>query len=171
MPRTLSEKPPNTEALMQRVAPLLDAGDAQRALDLIGSKPTDSFLQNARGVCLMRLGRVREAIDLYRDIVLHGDALNLDLAQPAIFLTNFATALLLDRNVTGCRSALSELRQDDHPSVVRLLEFIGRWKKGLSWWHRFLFITYGEVRRPVVVDFPPGELVFPGARLAAQPAC
>lgn len=154
--------------LLERVARLLDDGQAPQALGLLGSLPAGNpYVENARGVCLMRAGRVRDAIALYQGLAMHGSELSLDLTQPTAFLTNFATALLLDKNVQGCRSVLFEMRQDGHPSVVRLRGALDRWKKGLGWWNRFLFSVYGDVEQPIVLDFPPGELVIPNSSAPA----
>lgn len=145
--------------LMQSVARLLDDNHPDQALRALDShRDTDPMLVDARGVCLMRLGRIREAITLYRKLVLADNDVTFDLRQPTTFLTNFATALLLDRNVRGCLDLLFQIGDEGHPTVLRLREALRRWKAGLSRWHRLLLTVYGEVKRPIVLGFPPGEL-------------
>jgi hypothetical protein len=127
---------------------------------LHSSKKDDSYLLNAQGVCLLRAGDHRAAIDLYRSLVL-GDSLNVDPELPPQFVTNFATALLLTANVHGCQSMLKEIGNDSHPSVARLNDLIARWRQRMGWWGRFQFSVYGTMKEPIELDGPPGELVAP----------
>ncbi len=147
--------------LLEAVA-LLRRGDPQGALALLGSRrPGDLLFDNARGVCLMRLGRARSPIGVYQQLVLHPGSINLRLDVPPVLVTNFATALLLEGNVTGCSVILRELGDDVHPAVVRLRAAIDRWRSQLGWWERLQFSLYGAAKRPVDLGTEVGELLLP----------
>jgi len=157
--------PKHTEAhgLLRRIQAALDAGDPQGALSLIDTRHSgDRYLDNARGVCLLRLGRLRPAVELYRRIVLAEGSMELRPGLPVVIATNYATALLLEQNVDGCLALLRQLHQDEHPSVLRLRDTVERWREGLGRWERLQFRLYGIMKRPIVLDGLPGELVLPG---------
>lgn len=155
-------KPPKTTSLLLLVAECLTAGDPAAALALIGQRPTgERYVENARGVCLLRLGRASEAVDLYRELLVDRDSLILDLEAPPAFLVNFATALLLSGNIDGCRSTLEELKRDADPDVIALRAAMAKWRSDQGWWAKMKFALSGTVAKPVVLDFPPGALAYP----------
>jgi len=150
---------------------LLEAGDAEAALALLDPKACeDPFLENARGVCLMRLGRSTAAVDLYRTLLVEGDTVSLKPDLPAAFLINYATALLLEQNVAGCLGTLAELMRDEDPMVQALRAAVQRWRRELGWWGRMLLSITGVVRKPLSLDFPPGKVVRPGSDVPTQAA-
>ena len=72
---------------------------------------------------------------------------------------NYATALLLARNVSGCVALLKEVNQEQVAYVGKLRAAIERWRRSLGWWRRLAFDWYGaEPSKPVTLDFQPGEL-------------
>ena len=148
--------------LLHRVASALDAGRPDQALEFLRSiSADDPLLKNARGVCLLRLGRPLEALVIFRGLALDSDGFTIDPDQPTTFVTNLATALCLSGNVSGALSMLHELRRPDDAGVVRLRAEIARWRASFTRLERLRFWMYRSAPRPVSLVAPPGELVFP----------
>jgi hypothetical protein len=140
------------------VATLLAAGQPAQALAAVeGSGLRSPWTDNARGVCLLRLGRPAAAVEVLRNLVFDrsGFAVRAD-AHPA-HQANYATALLLDGNTDGFFGILSGIRDRTHPAVARLDDAVRRWKAGMTWgqWVRSFV---GSPARPLTLDFPPGEI-------------
>jgi hypothetical protein len=155
-----SRTPKTTEVakLLSRVSVMLGENRPEDALDLITSTKTGSpWVSNAVGVCQMRLGNNDQAMEIFRRLALRPGGLILNTDVPAVFLTNFATALLASQNITGCVSALAQLDKNTHPTVKTLHDAIKRWKSGLSWWRRIMY-RFGAKSASIQIDFPLGEL-------------
>lgn len=145
--------------LMDRVGDLLREGQPRKGLDLLARSGVGSpWAANATGVCLLRLGDTRRAIELFRGLVLGQGGLVLRWDVPTEFKTNFATALLMDGNVPGCTSVLAEVRGDDHPAVRKLRAPIRRWQEGMSLWEKVCWHFGSPPDRPVELGFEPGDL-------------
>lgn len=142
--------------LLTRVDALLTEDRPGEALALL--PPNDSpWVRNARGVCLLRLGRPAEAIEALRDLVFDrtGFAVRRD-ADPA-FQANYATALLLDGNADGFWSILGGIGDRAHPAVARLDDAVRRWKGGMTFGQR-VASALGVGGPRFALDFPPGDL-------------
>lgn len=149
---------PNMQRAIQQIA----AGKYQRALELLTPAQRDDRTRNTRGVCLIRLGRIEDAIRLFRELVLQGGCTWTRPDLPTVYKTNFATALLLGGHSDGCMDILRDLKDENHPSVLRLQAAVKQWTKTLSWWQRLNW-WLGKIapsNRPVTLDFPPGDFDF-----------
>ena len=104
---------------------------------------------------------MRAAVELFQRLLLESDSLVLRSDCPVPFVTNYATALLLEGNVRGASVVLHELRREAHPAARRLRDAVASWRGRLSWWARLQYSLYGVVSVPITLDFPPGELCFP----------
>lgn len=111
----------------------------------------------------MRLGRAADAVQLYRSFVLERSTSWMRAELPVIYRTNFVTALLLSQVPLGAQNTLHEIREIDHPSVVRLRETFDRWKRSLSLWQRLGWTIGLPPNVPIELDFTPGEFVDPPA--------
>jgi hypothetical protein len=140
---------------LTRVSELLDRGKPDSALSLLPAGGTP-WLRNARGVCLMRLGRPSQAVDALRELVFEpvGHAVRAD-AHPA-HLMNYATALLLDGNSDSFWGIFRSARDRSHPAVVRVEASVWRWRARLSFTQRAMVALGGGPR--LVLDIPPGEV-------------
>src|SRR5262245_17279594 len=99
----VAPKPPEIADLLGKVGQLLGEGQPGKALDLIArAKVNSPWATNALGVCQLRLGNVRLAVDVFRGLVLAAGGILLRNNVPAAFKTNYATALLLADNLGGC---------------------------------------------------------------------
>lgn len=137
---------------------LLDEGRLDEAIVLVRSRGSSApAMQNAYGVCLMRLGQVESAVRVYRSLVLNGGGLLMRQNVPTKWKTNFATALLLSGRGSGCWSVLDEIADETDPGVQRLREAIQKSRSGQSSWQKFVDWLRGY-ERPVSLDFLPGDI-------------
>ena len=144
---------------LEEVKRLLEQNKPQRALEAIGTAGAfDPELANAKAVCLLRLGDAHAAVDILRPLVLQHDSVVVRSGVPQVCLCNFATALLLDRNVNGCRNVLSDIQDKQHPIVRRLEQAIDEWFRSLSIWQRLNWHLGGCPNKPVTLNSAPGLL-------------
>ncbi len=159
--KTASDRPAavGDAAVMARVGQLLDAGrpDEARAY-ILRHKPIDPVLNNALGVCLLRLGQTEAAMKLFRGMAIGPGGVSLRSDVPDVVKTNFATSLLLMGEVAGCQSALSEVHDANDPNARRLNEAVRKWIRGLSLLQKLSWYCGGQVKKPVTLDFPPGAI-------------
>lgn len=151
-------RPQEIIELLDKVSGTLDAGHPQKALELLQrSKVRSPWVANAMAVCLLRLGDTKRAIEMLKGLVVtSGVCFRTDV--PPVFLTNFATALLMDHNISGSISALSNVRDEENPAVQRLRGAIRKWKAGLSLWQKIRWYWGDTPGGPVELGFPPGEI-------------
>jgi hypothetical protein len=115
-------------------------------------------LSNAYGVCLMRAGELDKAVDVFQGLCL-SSSVCFKLDASALCLANYATALLLKGNVSGCVGVLRQARNQAHPAVRRLLDAIARWRSSLSWVERLRMVTSGRLlEKPVDLGREPGDV-------------
>lgn len=144
--------------LLIRMEALLQAGEPQKAVDLIArTKLRSPWLTNALGVCQLRLGNAQGALELFRRLVLAPSGLMIREDAPTVFKTNFAAALLAAGDVGGCLRALAQTAED-HPAVGKLKAAIQHWKKSLTFREKLDWYLGGQPARPVALDFAPGDL-------------
>ena len=146
---------------MQPIHQAIAAERYEKALKLATSAGHIPDVRNAKGVCLLRLGRFEEAVAVYRELVVNPGTTSMRPGVPTVYKTNFATALLLAGNVSGCQQTLDEMAEEQHPTVQRLRTAIQRWQKSLSLWQKINWRVGGiePGNRPATIDFTPGELV------------
>ncbi len=149
---------PEHDDLHKNVALLLQAGSPEQALQLISkSKIKSAWVKNATGVCQLRLGNAQVAIDIYRSFLIDG-GIFLRAEAPVVYKINFAVALLLNENLPGFYSVLSELRAEEHPTVQKLRAAVNTWKKKLSLWQKLKLVCGNDPNVPIQLGFSPGEL-------------
>jgi hypothetical protein len=137
---------------------LLEANRLDEALK-VARAHSDAPTRNALGVCLMRMGRSEEAVRIYRTLILDSTGLFFRDQVPTVFKTNFAFALMLSGRIEGGINILTELKDDEHPSVQPLRLVVDQWKAKLSFTQKLLLKLGIEPNCPVRLDFPPGELL------------
>jgi hypothetical protein len=152
-------KPAEVADVLAKVERQLQEGEVIRALEAIGrARISSPWLANAAGVCQLRLGNTQTAVDQFRALVLASGGLILREDVPTAFKTNYATALLASGNLSGGIRVLEEIRDEDNPLVERLRSAIHDWKKSLTMWQTVTWYLGGEPPRPLVLDFPLGDL-------------
>lgn len=144
---------------LQEVRPLLEEHEFRDLKSALEAPHFDQErLRHVWGVCMMRQGKIEEALRLFRSqVVGRGLCLRED-ARPE-FKLNFATAMLLDSNVEGCVEVLGELDEckDVAGAVARLRQCIQKWKQSLSWGDK-LRTWFGGSVRAIQLDFRAGEI-------------
>lgn len=145
--------------LLGEVSRLLNDYQAATAISLLARTDLKSpWVTNARGVCELRLGYPAQAVETLRGLVLGsvGAALRDDV--PLVFKTNYAAAQLANGNVTMCLDALAQIRDESNPAVQKLRAAIRQWSAGLTFWQKINWWLGGQPDRPVVLNFPVGDL-------------
>jgi hypothetical protein len=166
---TMHRNPEKVSDVLALVQTLLDVGKPKEAVELLRKYGMGSSeLSNAYGVALMRAGEAVKAVEVYRRVCLDVSGVCLKAKLPTVLKANYATALLLAKNVSGCLVLLREIAQEQDPYMQKLRAAIDRWRRSLSWWERLAFDWYGaDPDKPVPLDFQPGELV---VKCALRPA-
>jgi len=142
--------------LLSRIARFLGAGAAENALAAL-PESRSPWVRNARGVCLLRLGRPAQAVEVLRSLVFSRSGLSVRPNAHPVFLANYATALLQDGNSDGFHSILGSVRDRNHPAVARLDDAVRRWKAKMTFW-QWIASIFGVGGPSLAIDFPPGEL-------------
>jgi hypothetical protein len=101
----------------QRFTAIIEQGDCNQALQSSHATGRGNSSQHDKAVCLMRLGRFAEAVDILRKLVLNHNCVCLRNDIPLVYKTNFATALLLSGRPGGCQSLLAELKVETNPAA------------------------------------------------------
>lgn len=143
----------------RRAIQMANNGDCKAALQLLRPQGHDPETMNATGVCLLRLGKIGEAVVLYRGMVMKPGCTWLRPEVPTLYKINYATALLLNGTPAGCLSVLNEIRDPDHPTVQRLFGAIKKWEATLPFWRRWDW-RISRIEPPrcqVPLGFTPGE--------------
>jgi hypothetical protein len=145
---------------MDSVRQLLEAGRTAEARDVVlGIKARTPELQNALGVCWLRLGETAKAIDLYRTMVLVDGGVCFRPNAPDNAVINYATALLLAGNMAGCEATLDANRQVNGSGAARLREAIANWKRSLGVFRRLMLVLgSGDPGARVPLEHPLGEI-------------
>jgi Flp pilus assembly protein TadD len=153
------EHPYDVAEVLRKVERLLEEGQPENALKTISHARVQApWVSNAIGVCLLRKGEAEEAARLFRGLTLANGGVAVRGDVPTVFATNFATALLLSNNLSGCESILHEIKDKTHPAVEQLETAIRKWRSGLSLWQKLrMFFGEAPAQNPVL-DFPPGHL-------------
>ncbi|MEI7837442.1 MAG: hypothetical protein WCK05_13670 [Planctomycetota bacterium] len=150
--------PLKTIRTLDEARQLIKEGKPQDALDMLARHPEGGpEILNMRGVCLLRTGKASKALDLFRPLVFPG-GFCLDTSAPLIYLTNYATALLLVGNVLIACETIAQVPDQRHEAVLRLRGALARWKNGLNFFRRILLPLglYPDV--PVELDSPIGDI-------------
>lgn len=130
----------------------------QSAIEILSSAGQSPAILNLRGVCLLRIGSVQTALQVYRSYVLQTGGAWTRTDVPVSHVLNFATALLLSGHPAGCLEVLGSLAQQDHPMCDQLQHAIRTWGQSLPLWQRLNW-RFGKIEPDdpkVPIDFVPG---------------
>ncbi len=149
----------DTRGVLERAQALLDEARPEAALKLLPSvAPESPALMNARGVCLLRMGRRHDALRLFREIAMPAGSFSVPNGTPTVFQVNYATALLLAGSLPAAMEMIEEIPDKTHPALVQLAGAVRRWKRSLPWWSRMLLAVGLYPDAGPALDFPPGSL-------------
>ena len=130
----------------------------QSAIEILSSAGQSPAVLNLRGVCLVRIGSVQTALQVYRSYVLQTGGAWTRTDVPVSHALNFATALLLSGHPAGCLEVLGSLAQRNHPMIDQLQHAIRTWGQSLPLWQRLNW-RFGKIEpndTKVPIDFVPG---------------
>jgi len=118
---------------LQHIRELLDHDRPGEALDFITHSGNDSpEMENARGVCLLRLGRFDEAIAVLQEVTFQGLP-GIPPHTPVLFQVNFAFAMLrANRDKGGALLISDRLQGSEHPEAAKLKAAVRQWKESLG---------------------------------------
>lgn len=150
---------PSRWTIMKQIREEASAGHYGQALEIArGDAAQNPLVANAMGVCLLRMGRISEAVAVYRALLLTPGATTMRPDRPLYFKLNYATALLLWGQPEACLEVLQDIEAESD-TAERLREAIKRWETGLSfgqkldWWIN----RVAPPGRRIMVDFAPGD--------------
>jgi hypothetical protein len=147
-----------TRTTLDHVRDLLDRNRSEEALSFLDRHgPETPEVENARAVCLLRLGRLSDAIAILRDITFRGH-MNIPDDTPLRFQLNFATAMLMINFKDGAMAVMDRLKRQTDPQAVQLREAIDRWRESLGLIGRLGCCVGLYPRQPVELGFPPGRV-------------
>jgi hypothetical protein len=150
---------PDVANLLERAKSLLQEQCPEQALGLLDSTRLKSpWLINAKGVCLLRLGKAEQAVELFKGLAGASGVYILKFDAPITFKTNYATALLAANDLKRCLHVLHEIGKEDNPTVTQLRSAIQQWKRSLSLWQKIGWYLGEYPQRPVTLNFLLGEL-------------
>jgi len=161
----------DTAAILKRIQHMLEDGQAEPAfkvLETCGQK--SPAIENAKGVCLLRLGRLEAALKGLRDLVFPAGAFSIPDETPTVFRTNYVTTLLLLDNLDVGIQLLREIPEKQHPLVQQLEAAVRRWRQSFPWWRRMLLPVGLYPAKSFHLDFAPGALWFPQDPEGPRPA-
>ena len=153
------DSPLTVPPAMRQANSLIQKNDYAGAVNLLASAGRDPQVRNALGVCLMRSGRIDQAVEVFRSFVLMPGSV---MERPDVSNAckrNFATALLMKGFPSGALTVLAETREPEDIMEMRLRSAIKQWEKSLSWFRRLDWKMNGIEPRNchVPIDFEPGE--------------
>lgn len=148
----------HTDSTMEELLRRLDRDTVLTAIASPGPRqPASPSFLNAYGVCLLRLGKVYEALTLFNEITLDSKTLQVRQDAPDIFKVNLATARLMAKNPAGCLEAMRTVRDKKTEYCGCLLRAIRRWSKSLPMLQRLAWRLGYLPKIPIRLDFVPGE--------------
>ena len=155
----MATKTANVPAALQHIRELLDHDRPNEALDFITHSGNDSpEMQNARGVCLLRLGRLDEAVSVLQDVTCQGLA-GMSHHAPALFQVNFAVAMLRANREKGGALLISDrLNGNEHPEAAKLKGAVRQWKKSIGLLGRLRCRLGAYPAKPVPLDERAGAV-------------
>ncbi|TWU62763.1 hypothetical protein [Crateriforma conspicua] len=142
--------------------------DYQHLLSVCEQQRRNRWVDNARAVCLMRLERIDEALEIFRRIALSPGTCVLRGDLPDEIKLNYASALLVKGQLIGALDVLDELSDPDQWTAIQIRCVLLDWERSLPWWKRILWRAGRlEFATPISVDFelgvwPPTGVSIPG---------
>lgn len=136
---------------------LMAKGEYQKALIALPSPNRDLEVRNVCAVCLMRMNRFEESIDLLRTVSINSNINRMREDVPLHIRINFATSLYFGGRPAGGLEALQEIRCDDHPAVKLVYEHARLWVAQMSFIRRLDWRLNGIA--PKQLPSPPSQPV------------
>jgi len=145
-----------------RARELMAKGDYQAALNALPSVHRDLETRNTYAVCMMRMARFQEAIDLLRQVTVDTTLNRMRPDVPDHIRINFATALFFGGRPSGGLEALVEINRDDDPAVILVRDGARKWISNMSFIRRLDWRINGVAPKqlPIPPDTPLGRCLW-----------
>lgn len=144
---------------------LIRKEDYQHAASILQAAGRENAVRNALGVCLLRLGRNEEGLQVLRSFVLAADGVSerVDVVDP--YKRNYALALLLTGAIAGGVDVLNATRDPQHPVAQMLFRAVKDWEKQLGWfrWLDWKLNRIAPADAKVAIHFELGEFAWDDA--------
>jgi len=150
------------EPKLVRARELMAKGDYQAALNALPAVHRDLETRNIYAVCMMRMSRFQEAIDLLRQATVDPTLNRMRTDVPDHIRINFATALFFGGRPSGGLEALAEINRDDDPAVILVRECARKWISSLGFIRRLDWHLNGIAPKqlPLPPDTPLGRCLW-----------
>jgi hypothetical protein len=143
---------------IENIRELLNQNQPAEALKFIDRTGQQSpAMENAKGVCLMRIGRIEEAVTALRDIVFQGH-ICIPSDSPVLYKINFATAMILSNHKDAALPIINQIDEKEYPYAAKLKEAVRQWAKNLSLSEKCRYHLGLYPKKPITLDFQPGEI-------------
>ncbi|MGB7327766.1 MAG: tetratricopeptide repeat protein [Rubripirellula sp.] len=147
---------------LHKACVLIQKGNYSAAVDFLAASGRDPSVRNALGVCLMRLGEIDRAVEVFRSFVLVPGTVSERSEVSNASKRNFATALLLKGLPSGAMTVLADIHDPDSTKSARIYWAVRKWEKSLPWlrWLDWKLNRIEPRNCQVPLDFEPGEFDF-----------
>ena len=142
---------------VDRVAQLIHDGQLTEALSLMQGQ-SSPWIDNARGVCMLRLGRLEEAAKLFAKLTFRAGSVSLTTNAPVVHLTNYATAMMMAGNMDAALTVLNQIPDQQHSAVVKIQAAAAAWRRKLGLLGRIRCAVGLHPSTPATFQDPPGDL-------------
>jgi Tfp pilus assembly protein PilF len=144
---------------IEQVRNLIEQNQAAQALDLLDrcGERSDA-LENARGVCLLRLKQTDEAARVFGRLVFPDNNCHSPSPAPLRFQVNLASALLASNQVVASQYVLDRIQDRRNDTLRQLRQSLRQWKKGLSLSQRLMFFLGIQPGKKIRLEYLLGEL-------------
>ncbi|MDD5458448.1 MAG: hypothetical protein PHF37_03550 [Phycisphaerae bacterium] len=147
-----------SQSSIAHIRQLLNDGRPHDALKFINHLGLKSpIMENARAVCLMRMGKPEQAISVLRDIVFRGYVC-MPSDTPALYQANFAVAMLMVNQKDGAIPILTKLNVSECPQVAKLKDAVSEWMQSLNIFQKLLCRIGYYPAKKIKIEFPLGEI-------------
>lgn len=143
---------------IEHIRELLNQNQPEEALKYIDHLGQETqLMDNARGVCLMRLGKIEKAAAILRNALFQG-GICIPADAPVLYKMNFAVVMLLSNQKDAALPILKQLDTKESSQIAKLNEAVQNWVQSLSFFERCLYRIGFYSKKPMALDFPPGEV-------------
>lgn len=124
-----------THSINTKIQHDIEHQDYSSAAGLLRGRGFNPAVRNNLGVCLIRLGQIDEALQVFRSFILESGGTNERPETSDVARRNFATVLLLKQLPSGAVSVLDNTESQNDKRTLELRGAITQWEKSLGWFH------------------------------------
>jgi hypothetical protein len=114
----------------------IERGDYGAACGALRALARSRLVRHLLGVCLIRDGRIGEAVEVFRALCLNPGSTVIRVDADDLLKINYATALLLAGIPGGALDILAEVDDHSRKEEIVMRAAIDEWVRHLSFWRR-----------------------------------